>query len=88
MSPEDQEFETAKHYVRWAGEAAKNAALAPPTADPMTAAKSAAVTAAQQHAPGLLQSTRPPPAMGRGGRRGRSGRWFRLKGDVIVLRGV
>jgi hypothetical protein len=92
LSPEDQEFETAKHYVRWAGEAAKNAALAPPTADPMTAAKSAAVTAAQQHAPGLLQSAPPSPAMGMGGkvrgRRARSGRWFRLKGDVIVLRGV
>ncbi|MGH9893153.1 MAG: hypothetical protein ACREA0_14415 [bacterium] len=90
LSPEDKEFETAKHYVRWAGEAAKNAALAPPTADPMTAAKSAVVTAAQQHAPGLLKSTPPSPAMGMGGRvrRGRSGRWFRLKGDVIVLRGV
>lgn len=90
LSPEDQEFETAKHYVRWAGEAAKNAALAPPTADPVTAAKSAAVTAAQQHAPGLLRSAPRPPAMGMGGRvrRGRSGRWFRLKGDVIVLRGV
>ncbi len=89
LSPEDKEFETAKHYVRWAGEAAKNAALAPPTADPMTAAKSAAVTAAQQHAPGLLQSTPPRPAMGMGGRvrRRRSGRWIR-KGDVIVLRGV
>jgi hypothetical protein len=92
LSPEDQEFETAKHYVRWAGEAAKNAALAPPTADPVTAAKSAAVTAAQQHAPGLLRSTPPSPAMGMGGkvrgRRARSGRWFRIKGDVIVLRGV
>ncbi len=89
LSPEDQEFETAKQYVRWAGEAAKNAALEPAAADPMAAAKSAAVTAAQQHAPGLLRST-PPPSMRMGGRvrRGRSGRWFRLKGDVIVLRGV
>lgn len=94
LSPEDQEFETAKHYVRWAGEAAKNAALAPPEAgqNPVATAKSAAVTAAQQHAPGLLQSIPPPPAMGMGGRvrrgRVRSGRWFRLKGDLIVLRGV
>lgn len=92
LSPEDQEFETAKHYVRWAGEAAKNAALAPPAADPVATAKSAAVTAAQQHAPGLLKSAPPPSAMGMGGRvrrgTGRSGRWFRLKRDLIVLRGV
>lgn len=92
LSPEDQEFETAKQYVRWAGEAAKNAALTPPAADPVATAKSAAVTAAQQHAPGLLKSAAPPPAMGMGGRarggRARSGRWFRLKGDMIVLRGA
>lgn len=94
LSPEDQEFETAKHYVRWAGEAAKNAALAPPAADPnpVATAKSAAVTAAQQHAPGLLKSAPSLPAMGMGGRvrrgRGRSGRWYRLKSDLIVLRGV
>lgn len=99
LSPEDQEFETAKHYVRWLGEAAKNAALTPSSASPQADAKAAAVAAAQQHAPGLVKSAPPPPAMGmgapamgRGGRvrggRGRSGRWFRLKGDVIVLRGV
>ena len=88
LSPEDQEFETAKQYVRWAGEAAKNAALTSPAADPVTAAKSAAVTAAQQHAPGLLRSTPPPPMMGMGGRP-RSGRWYRRGNRIVIdLRGL
>src|SRR5262245_9427640 len=34
LSPEDQEFEAAKAFVRFAGEAVKNAAVAPSTAAP------------------------------------------------------
>jgi hypothetical protein len=54
MSAEDQEFEIARHYVRLAGEAAQQAAQAPQNEAPQEAAKQALITAAQQHAPGLL----------------------------------
>jgi hypothetical protein len=54
LSGEDREFETARRYVRFAGEAAKKAAIAPPNADPTAVAKTALVDAAKTHAPGLL----------------------------------
>ncbi len=55
MSSEDAEFEVARRFVRFASAAAKNAANAPPSADPRTTAQIAVTTAAQQHAPGLLR---------------------------------
>ena len=88
LSQEDQEFEVARQYVKFAGEAAKQAAQAPANVPPQDAAKSAVVTAAQQYAPGLLRPGTPtPPAAGAGARRGRSGRWVR-QGRTIVLLGV
>ncbi len=60
LSLEDQEYETAKSFVKFAGEAAKNAATAPQTGHPKKIAQQAATTAARQHAPGLL--TRTPTA--------------------------
>lgn len=59
LSLEDQEYEAAKSFVQFAGEAAKNAATAPQTANPKTIAQQAATTAARQFAPGLLASTSP-----------------------------
>ncbi|HXH01989.1 MAG TPA: hypothetical protein VNN09_01590 [Candidatus Competibacteraceae bacterium] len=56
LSPEDQEFEVARRFVRFAGEAVKNAALAAPGAAPQAAAKAAAMAAARRYAPGLLRS--------------------------------
>ena len=91
LSPEDQEFEAAKSFVQFAGEVAKNAASAPPTADPTAVAQSAAVTAARQMAPGLIAGApamtpgKPCPSCGR--RRRSSGRWIR-RGKWIVLLGV
>jgi hypothetical protein len=90
LSYEDQEFETARGYVRFAGEAVKNAALAPTSQDPGRAANDAAVTAAQTHAPGLLQapSVRPPAAATSSGLpMGYTGRWIR-RGNKIVLYGI
>ena len=55
LSLEDREFEGAKQFVKFAGETVKSAVSAPPLADPRTAAKSAARTAAQQYIPGLLR---------------------------------
>ena len=88
LSQEDQEFEVARQFVKFAGEAAKQAAQTPPNVPPQEAAKSAVVAAAQQYAPGLLrQAAPPPPATAAGARRGRSGRWVR-QGRTIVLLGV
>ncbi len=90
LSPEDQEFEGARRYVRFASEAVKNAALAPTSQDPRMVANAAAVTAAQMYAPGLLQA--PPetqPAAPTSSRlpMGYSGRWIR-RGNKIVLYGI
>jgi len=87
LSSEDREFEIARHYVNFAGEAVKNLMLDPASPDPGEAAHAAVVEAAKTYAPGLLLShdgikTRPNalPA-------GDSGRWVR-HGDTIVLYGI
>lgn len=87
LSLEDQEFEAAKHFVRFAGEAVKNAALAPTSADAKTAVQAAAVNAAQKLAPGLLvpASAQPSAPANAGG--SQSGRWIR-RGNTIILFGV
>ena len=90
LSHEDQEFEMARGYVRFASEAVKNAALAPTSQDPRMAANAAAVTAAQTYAPGLLQApsvTRPAAPTSSGLPMGYSGRWIR-RGNKIVLYGI
>lgn len=84
LSQEDQEFEVAKQFVRFAGTAAKNAVSAPATVNPLAAAKSAAVAAAKQYAPGLLSSG---STAGSSSQMGRSGRWVR-RGNRIVILGV
>lgn len=89
LSQEDQEFEAAKSFVQFAGEVAKNAAAAPPAADPKAIAQSAAVTAARQMAPGLVAGA---PVMAPGKpcpvcKRRSHGRWVR-RGNRIVLLGA
>lgn len=94
LSLEDQEYEAAKSFVQFAGTAAKNAASAPPTANPRTVAQSAVLAAARQLAPGLVSGIRPTvpggtagtvcPSCGSGAR---SGRWMR-RGNKIILFGV
>jgi hypothetical protein len=56
LSPEDGEFEVAKQFVRFAGGAIKNAQEAGSTGDPAKQAHDAAESAAQLHAPGLIDS--------------------------------
>jgi hypothetical protein len=89
LSSEDREFEVAKRYVSFAGEAVKNLALAPSNLDPRSAASRAAVDAAKTYAPGLLSPRQAgiepqtySPASAR-----HSGRWMR-RGSKIVLYGV
>jgi hypothetical protein len=83
LSPEDQEVEVAKRFVRLASAAAQQAAEAPPSANPMAAARAAVATAARTHAPGLLRqragqgSAASPLA--------RTGRWIRHGRKIIVL---
>ena len=90
LSAEDREFEVARRYVSFAGEAVKNLALAPSSSDPRAAANTAAALAAQTHAPGLLrtdpQMGTEPPGSGRLPM-GHSGRWMR-RGNKIVLYGI
>lgn len=84
LSQEDREFEAAKQFVRFAGETVKKAASAPPSVAPPTVAQRAAVSAAQQHAPGLLRGaagTIPPGIAGRA----RTGRWIRRGRNVIIV---
>lgn len=86
----EQEYEAAQTFVRLAGDAVKNAAAAPPGANPNAVAQAAVTQAAQVHAPGLLG---PEPAPGPGGPpsgpfgRGRSGQWVR-RGHKIILFGA
>jgi hypothetical protein len=89
LSSEDREFEVAKRYVSFAGEAVKNLVLAPTNLDPRSAASRAAVEAAKTYAPGLLSPRQAgiepqtySPASAR-----HSGRWMR-RGSKIVLYGV
>jgi hypothetical protein len=85
LSPEDQEFEAARHFVRLAGEAVRQAAAAPPNATPQAVVQRAMAAAAQQHAPGLVGGTRPRPAgRGSGRQRGQRGTWVR-RGNTIIL---
>lgn len=86
LSPEDQEFETARRLVRFAATTAQNAALAPPDIHPEQVAKASAIAAAQQHAPGLLRPDSTHQTSSIEGE-GRSGRWIR-RGRKIVLIGV
>lgn len=83
LSPEDQEYEVARQFVRFAGTAAKRAMLAPSGKNPDAAAKAAIVGAASRYAPGLLSGARTAIPSGKG----RSGRWIR-RGRRIIVMGV
>jgi hypothetical protein len=91
LSPEDQEFEAARHFVRFAADAARHAGKARPADDPQEAAKKAVVMAARKFAPGLLRqaaaAVQSETAAPRGDRPGHTGRWIR-QGQKIVLLGV
>jgi hypothetical protein len=54
VASEQMEWEAAKDFVRFAAEAAKNAAQAPEGQDPQAVAHQATIEAAQKHAPELI----------------------------------
>lgn len=80
LSPEDQEYEVARRYVRLAGDAAKKAAMAPASAPPQIVAKKAIASAAKKHAPGLVATAMRKASKGRG--------MWKRKGNSIVLYNV
>jgi hypothetical protein len=82
LSHEDQEFEAARRFVRFAGEAVSNAAAASPAQDPVAAAQTAVAAAAERLAPGLLKGPGPIPA---GAGQTDRGRWVRQGRNVIVV---
>ncbi|MFN0109455.1 MAG: hypothetical protein ACKVZH_11430 [Blastocatellia bacterium] len=90
LSQEDQEFELARQFVRFAGAAAGNAAEVSPVTPPAQAAQQAAVSAAQTHAPGLLKpsgapnATR-PGAYGQKCQHRKKGMWVRNGNNIIII---
>lgn len=75
LSPEDKEFEIAKSFVRFAGEAVKTAVTARGPASSQAVARSAATRAASRYAPGFLRDAQ--PAL--------SGRWVRRGRNIVVV---
>ncbi len=84
LSPQDQEFEAAKQFVKFAGAATQNALDAMRSGgSPVDAAAKAGAAAAKSYAPGLLRRAGAlATASGL-----QSGRWIR-RGNTIVLLGV
>jgi len=83
LSAEDQEFELARQFVRFAGAAIRGVGQAAPSTPPAEAARAAAAAAARVYAPGFL-----PRLRGRSGMLWpRSGRWVR-RGRMIILYGM
>ena len=87
LSPEDQEFEAAKGFVRFAGEAVKNAAGARTNTPPQAAAQAAAVQAAGRYAPRLLGNIPSLASADQDARLipRRSGRWVRRGRGIVVV---
>jgi hypothetical protein len=88
LSQEDREFQSARQFVRWAGDTAKNTltglqgetsapGVAVSAANAIEAAKAAAATAARLHAPGILGRATATNA--------HSGRWIRRGNHIVVL---
>jgi len=91
LSQEDQEFEIARQIVRFGGAAASGAAEVAPNTPPQQAAQTAAVSAAQQYAPGLLKNgaaAQRPAGKGKcrcGQGHRRNGRWVRNGNNIIII---
>jgi hypothetical protein len=79
LSPEDQELELARRFVRFAASTAVTAAGAPSNAPVAKVVNNAIKKSAKQHIPGLIKQNAPGGAQ--------SGRWMR-RGDRIILFGV
>jgi hypothetical protein len=83
LSGEDQEYEVARHLVRFGGAAAQEAAMMPANGTAQATAQKAVALAAQRHAPGLIRAGNGSPS--RSSARAQSGRWIRRGGKIIIL---
>lgn len=83
LSPEDQEFEVARRFVRFAGNAVKRATRMPSTISATKAATRAVADAARQYAPGLLNDSAlaSPTGIVPNG----SGRWIRRGRSIVII---
>lgn len=84
MSPEDQEFEVARRFVRLAGAAATNTARISPRTPVRAAVKTAMARAAKSHAPGLLRKVSKTTRRSVAGRK-KSGKWIKRNGKIVIL---
>jgi hypothetical protein len=87
LSPEDREFEASRRFVQFAGQTVANALDAPPFADPRDVAHEAAVEAAREFAPGLMDITGNDWPQRHHHSAPHTGPW-RRHGDRITLFGV
>jgi hypothetical protein len=85
LSPEDQELEIAKAFVRLAYEAVKNAAAMPARLPAQTAAQLAAMKAAKKLAPGLLRKLAGTESKSRAPGVSSTGRWVRRGRNIILI---
>lgn len=83
MSPEDQEFEIARRFIRLAGTAAINASKAPSSAPVNRVVSTAIKKAAKTHAPGITRG-RSKRLMSPSSRRGS----WKIVGKKVVLYGL
>ena len=83
LSPEDQEFEAAKRFIRFAGQAAKNFSTVHAGMPPEVAVAGAA----RDYAPGLLRQPLDPRSLDLGAGRisAAGGRWVRRGQNIIVV---
>ncbi len=81
LSQEDREFEAARQFVRFAGDAVRNTTSSG-NADPVSAARAATAMAARRYAPGLLNGARNQVPFEH---RRSSGRWIRRGGNIVIL---
>jgi hypothetical protein len=82
MSQEDQEFELARRFVRFAGSAAGRAAS---SGGGPAAARNAVIAAARRHAPGLLRSDDDDARTPGVASMARSGRWVRRGRQIVIM---
>jgi hypothetical protein len=86
LSGESQEFEVARALIRFADAAARQAAITPRVVPAPVAVRRAVITAASEHAPGLLAGVAPGVRGDRYGTRGRrSGRWIRRGRKLVIF---
>lgn len=91
LSSEDREFEVARHFIRFASDAAKSFLKKGAGSNPVSAARGALLTAARRRAPGLITALRQADDHLREGEEaeagGQSGRWVR-RGKKLILFGA